>query len=154
MGVVLFVGRFQPFHRGHKHAIEKLQKRYEKVNIVISGPKKLDKKNPFSFALRRKMIVSSLKHKNYKIFIVPDVDSDTEWTKTIMKKMNFDVVVTGSSWVKRCFVGIKPVKRPDFLERRKYNATRIRRLMRRGKPWKRLVPRSVASMIKVEDVKR
>ena len=81
MGAVLFVGRFQPFHNGHKHAIEKLQEKYEKVNIVIGGPKQADRKNPFSFAARRKMIKSSLKKKNYRIFIMPDVNSDAKWAK-------------------------------------------------------------------------
>lgn len=53
------IGRFQPFHIGHADIIRKLAKNNSKVIVFVAGLKK-DKKNPFSYDLRKELIRLSL----------------------------------------------------------------------------------------------
>lgn len=71
----LFVGRWQPFHEGHKKLIETVLKRGKPVVIAIRHTKR-DKKNPYTIAERRTMIQWSLRKygKLVKIVSIPDID--------------------------------------------------------------------------------
>ena len=153
MVTALFVGRFQPFHKGHLHAIKTILKDFNKVIIVIGSTNIEDEKNPFSTKERIRMIKGSLeKFRNkIKVITIPDVHNDILWTKMIIDRIKFDIVVTGNGHVRRCFerFGV-PVERPDFLEKRKYNGTRIRKLIYKGKGWEGLVPPNVRRIIKAD----
>jgi len=148
--IALFIGRFQPFHKGHLFALRQVLKKFDKVIIGIGSINVLNEKNPFTFEERKRMIKESLKNfkGKYKIIGISDFPDDLEWRNYCLKKANFDVVVTGSAWVKKCFEGIKPVVKPKFLERKKYSATRIRELIRKNEKWENLVPKNVARYIK------
>ncbi|HDJ96757.1 MAG TPA: nicotinamide-nucleotide adenylyltransferase [Candidatus Aenigmarchaeota archaeon] len=155
---VVFVGRFQPLHLGHVHAIKKVIKEYGDVVIVIGSINKHDKNNPFTFEERKRMIESVFP--GVKIIGVLDVNDDSLWVKLIEQKVKFDIIVTGNDWTKRCFenAGYKVIK-PDFLEPEKYSATRIRELMRKNDDsWRKLVPKEVEKIIEeingVERVKK
>lgn len=55
--VAFLVGRFQPFHNGHKHLIDFGLKHAEKVVVLVGGSNKARSfKNPFTFDERREMI--------------------------------------------------------------------------------------------------
>ena len=139
MTTALFVGRFQPFHKGHEHALRLLFKRFDKVVIAIGSVNRIDRNNPFSFEQRKKMVNAVLKkyRKRYRIIEVPDFPSDKKWAAYISRKTRFDVVVTRNAWTKRCFRGFKIIEqrpfRPDA-----YSATRIRRLIKDNKNWERV----------------
>jgi len=53
------IGRFQPFHAGHAEIIRNLTKKFNKVIVIIAGNSK-EKKNPFSFELRKEIMKKSL----------------------------------------------------------------------------------------------
>jgi nicotinamide-nucleotide adenylyltransferase len=148
--VAFFVGRFQPFHKGHLFAIKHALKKFDKVVIGIGSINVIDEKNPFTFEERKRMIKEVLKNfkGKYKIVGIPDFFDDVKWRSYCLEKARFDVVITGSSWVKRCFKGIKPVIKPKFLKPKKYNGTRIRELIGKNKKWENLVPEPVAKYIK------
>jgi cytidyltransferase-like protein len=55
----LTIGRYQPFHKGHAAIIRKLAAKYSKVIVIIAGNTK-DKKNPFSYELRKELMEKSL----------------------------------------------------------------------------------------------
>lgn len=150
MKVAFFIGRFQPFHKGHEHALKELFKRFDRIVIGIGSINISNEKNPFTFEERKKMIKDALKEfkGKYKIIGIPDFFNDSKWANYCMKKAKFDVVVTGSAWVERCFKGIKPVIKPKFLKPKKYKATRIRELIAKNKKWENLVPKAVANYIK------
>ena len=143
----LFIGRFQPFHKGHLHAIKQAMKKFDEVIIAIGSADKANMKtNPFSFEERKRMIRACL-GKGVKIIDAEDKISDEEWARSLVEKIKFDVVITGSDWVKKCFEGIKEVVKPDFLEPNKYNGTKIREKIAKGEKWKRLVPPQVSKLI-------
>jgi len=49
--IVLYAGRFQPFHKGHKKAYEHLVKKFGRDNVYISTSNKVElPKSPFSFS--------------------------------------------------------------------------------------------------------
>lgn len=53
----LYIGRFQPFHKGHKAIVDKMLKECDKVIIAIgSAQEELTKENPFNYSQRRAMI--------------------------------------------------------------------------------------------------
>lgn len=55
--VGLFIGRFQPFHRGHESIIRKMLEECEKVIIAIgSAQEAATELNPFNYTYRRRMI--------------------------------------------------------------------------------------------------
>ena len=68
---ILFIGRFQPFHKGHLKTVLSLAKKEGIIKIVI-GSKQLsfEKRNPFTFEERKEMIEKSLKKENIKNFFV------------------------------------------------------------------------------------
>jgi len=146
----LFVGRFQPLHLGHVHAINHAKKMFGDVVIIIgSSTTKRDFDNPFTFKERKKMIELVFDEK-CRIIGIPDVFDDEKWVKSIEEKTNFDVVVTGNEWTKRCFLKADyRVIEPDFLEPDKYNATNIRKKMGKDEKWEDLVPKKVVDFIKL-----
>ena len=146
MNTALFILRAQPLHKGHVHAIKHLMKKY-KVIVALGSINKKDSKNPFSYAARKKMLGSVFK--NIRIIGVKDISSDKEWKASVENKAKFDVLVTGNQWVRKCFRGYRTEK-PVFLNLEEYDASEIRKLMKKGKKWEYLVPRSVADIIKAE----
>jgi nicotinamide-nucleotide adenylyltransferase len=144
----LFVGRFQPFHKGHLHAIKHVPENFDELVVIIgSSNESGTEKNPYSYELRERMIRAFFK--DAPVVPIPDVYDDDKWVNLILKAVpDFDVVVTGNPWTQHCFRsrGFK-VQEPDFLKPDIYNGTHIRQLQKEGKPWKDLVPEEVAELI-------
>lgn len=71
----LFVGRWQPFHEGHKKLIETVLKTGKRAVIAIRDTE-LSNKNPYTVAERREMIQKSLAEYGplVKIITIPDID--------------------------------------------------------------------------------
>jgi len=143
----LFVGRFQPLHKGHVHAIKDAMKRYEVV-IVIGSVGKRSFENPFSFRERKRMI-ESVFGKKLKIVGVRDFNDDERWVEEVEKKVKFDIVISGNEWTRRCFrkAGYKLLY-PKFLNPTKYSGKEIRRRIVEGKKWEHLVPEQVVEIVK------
>jgi nicotinamide-nucleotide adenylyltransferase len=144
----LFVGRFQPLHKGHMHALEEAFRKYRRVVIVIGSINKNDGKNPFSFGTRKKMLELALrKYKGrFSIIGIPDQESNEKWTKLVTGKADFDVVVTGNPVVKECLKGFETVE-PEFYKRELYNATRVREAIRKDEEWEKLVPEEIVGLV-------
>ena len=158
----LFIGRFQPFHKGHLHVVKNISKKYDEFVIGIgSSQGKNTLENPFSYNERKTMISSALKSnkiKNFKIFPVPDLYDDYKWTKYIVKNLpKFDVAYSGNEWTIRCFkkhkiqaVKIKLVKG--------LSSTKIRKLIIENKNWQKFAPKEIDYYIKkikgVERIKK
>jgi len=156
MNKVLFVGRFQPFHKGHLHAIKKLLERFDEVVVVIGSAEKSNtRENPFSFEERKRMIQNELGER-CRIIGVPDVENDEEWVGLIRKKVEFDAVVSGNAWTRSCFTraGYRVIE-PDYLDPKKYDGSLIReKIFKNDDEWKELVPKGTLKVLETINVKK
>lgn len=155
----LFVGRFQPFHLGHKEAILKLLEDMDEIIIVIGSAQlshELD--NPFTAGERYVMIKdalqeSKIKPDRYHLLPVPDSPAHAVWVAQITSySPPFDVVCSNDPLTTRLFKELNvPVVDVPFISRNKLNATLVRRRMLSDENWCELVPKSVAKDIKKID---
>jgi len=144
MKVALFIGRFQPLHKGHLHAIKEAMKKYE-VILAVGSVNKRNLENPFSFEERKEMIRRAGIKCN--VIGVKDFTDDKKWRDNLLKRVSFDLVISGSKWVKDCFKDVKKVIQPSFLKKYKYNGSYIRKKILERKEWKSLVPKEVAEYL-------
>ncbi len=151
----LFVGRFQPFHKGHlatvKFALEKVD---QLVIVVGSAQKSHESRNPFTAGERIRMIKESLDAEkvdtsNVLIIPVPDIDVHSLWTRQVdLLVPKYDVVFANDPFTLLLFRerGVKTVEAP-LVERSEMQATEIRSRMVSGGEWQHLVPAPVAKII-------
>lgn len=73
----IYIGRFQPFHLGHKKLFLKALKSSNQVCILIMDSQGINKKNPYSFNVVKKKITEALKEykSNFIIIKIPVVSS-------------------------------------------------------------------------------
>ncbi len=152
----VFVGRFQPFHKGHLGAIKKIVNQVDELVVIVGSSQyshRLD--NPFTAGERITMIRKALEDEGIqlsKVWIipVPDVHQHMLWVYQIVGYCpKFDVVYANEPLTCRLFLEagfrveqVPPIKRDVYL------ATEIRKRMLAGGDWEELVPSSVASFIK------
>jgi len=162
LGVVrrgLFVGRFQPFHKGHLWAVERILKEVDELVIVVGSAQyshRID--NPFTVGERITMIQNALEEAEIPVsrcwvIPVPDLGVHMLWVAEVVGYTpKFDVVYANEPLTRRLFVeaGFK-VKPVPLHQREVYDATVIRERMLKGKNWKTLVPKSVARFIEEID---
>ena len=82
---LVFIGRMQPFHNGHKAVIEQaLQLAREVVVVVGSSFTARSLRNPFTFAERKSMIKSVFPSERVKVVPVSDYPfDDDKWVSNI-----------------------------------------------------------------------
>jgi len=154
----VFVGRFQPFHKGHLEVIKKIVDEVDELVIVVGSSQyshRLD--NPFTAGERITMIRKALEEEGIQlsriwIIPVPDVHQHALWVSQIVGySPKFDVVYANEPLTSRLFMEASfRVESMPFIKRRVYLATEIRKRMLAGENWKELVPSSVARFI--EDI--
>jgi len=146
MRTALFIGRFQPLHRGHVHAIMSALERYDCLTIAIGSINKRDKKNPYSYSKRKSMLREALLGYEDRVRIIGIRDTtDAKWVKKI-KKIKCDAIISGNDYVWR-LLGEEKLEKPDFLKPKTYNGTRIREKLSRGLPVSNLVPQAITKML-------
>jgi nicotinamide-nucleotide adenylyltransferase len=153
----LFVGRFQPFHKGHLATVKFALGKVDQLVIVVgSAQKSHEPKNPFTAGERIRMIKESLDAdkeidiRKIMIIPVPDVDVHSLWTRQVdVLVPKYDVVLANDPFTLMLFRerGVKTVEAP-LVERNEMQATEIRKKMATGEKWKSLVPAPVAKIIR------
>ncbi|MDE1830199.1 MAG: bifunctional nicotinamide-nucleotide adenylyltransferase/Nudix hydroxylase [Thaumarchaeota archaeon] len=117
--LLIFIGRFQPFHSGHQRVVQLALQQAKHVLILVgSSFKARDIKNPFTFGERQNMILESLEPQDIAhITIRPLRDylyNDNKWMAEVQKhvdinsKFNDKIGVIGhdkddSSWYLKAF---------------------------------------------------
>ena len=66
----VFIGRFQPFHDGHKNIFINALKKNKQVTILVMDSYGINKKNPFKFNYVKKKILSSIVNYKEKFTII------------------------------------------------------------------------------------
>lgn len=145
----LFVGRFQPFHKGHLAALKYLTDSYKEVYIAIgSSNQNFTTTNPLSIAERlllvRKVVEEERWEKKVKFIIpLPDVPDNIAWTRSIIDTVPpFDIVVSANSTNVLVFfkyLGYKTHYLP-YIDRKYFQGTIIRSKVAQGKKWEEAVP--------------
>jgi bifunctional NMN adenylyltransferase/nudix hydrolase len=89
---LVFIGRFQPFHKGHKEVVDAALEKAQQVVIIIGSayaPRNI--RNPFTFEERKEIIQAVYpveRYPNIRIVGVPDFPyNDQKWIKSIQEKV-------------------------------------------------------------------
>jgi nicotinamide-nucleotide adenylyltransferase len=150
----LFIGRFQPFHKGHFKIITDALTKYKEVIIGIGSSQYGNRSdNPFTADERKIMISKSLNKigiKNYRIVLIPDIHNPPKWVDHVISIVpDFDIVISNNSFTKKLFLekGIE-VKKTPIYNKDEYSGKVIRKKIINNKPWKDLVPIEVVDIIK------
>ena len=151
----LFVGRFQPFHFGHLHAIQTILKECNELVLVVgSAQMSHDPDNPFTAGERIEMIRAALNAAGiptdrYMIIPIPDAPAHRVWVSAVESQTpHFDTVYTNQSLTRRLLIEAGyEVRRLEMYERGKYEATEIRRRILEAKDWSDLVPPEVYRIV-------
>lgn len=83
--VAVFIGRFQPFHDGHKTVINSALKSCDKILVLIgSANEPRTARNPFTFLERKQMIKNEFPNGNVLIEpVINHLYNDTAWSNQI-----------------------------------------------------------------------
>ncbi len=156
----IFIGRFQPFHKGHLSIINEMEKAENLEEIIVGiGTSQCSHTNynPFTSKERETMIRRSVKGKKLlHIVEIPDINDFPKWVEHVEKlSPKFDVIYSGNTIVKKLFEGKGYETRPKSDNYKEINATKIRELMIRGENWEVYVPKETAKYINsIDGVKR
>lgn len=159
----LFIGRFQPFHNGHLHALKTILSKQEYLFIVIgSAQSGYTPTNPFTTAERIIMLQRVLEQlgipcSRYLLIPVPDVHNFTLWVDHVKQYVPpFGIVYTGSETGATLFSKENiQVERITLFKKKSHSGTEIRRRICQNEDWKTLVPSVVAELIgEVDGIKR
>ena len=88
--VGLYIGRFQPFHKGHLSVVREALEHCDRLVIAIgSAQESRTKKNPWTFEERRKFIWRSLWNLNERVVFVriddrKEYSDDASWGKYVL----------------------------------------------------------------------
>ena len=155
----LFIGRFQPFHLGHKASIDFALSQVESLVIVIgSSQKSYEARNPFTSGERILMIKESLNadvdldQKRLFIIPIPDINIHSLWTAQISNSVpKFESVFTNDEFTNMLFKekGVKVIG-PPLHRRHELSGTAIRNRIANDLEWLNLVSPQTAVII--EDI--
>ena len=96
---LVFIGRFQPYHTGHKAVVDQALMQAHKVIILVgSTNKSRDNRDPFTFSERKKMIKAAHSEDEQARLIVvalPDKSyNDQAWIKSVQSVVTQTIVDT------------------------------------------------------------
>lgn len=155
----LFVGRFQPLHKGHLKAMKDILEKIDELIIVVGSSQyshTLD--NPFTTGERVVMIRQALTEEGVDlsrcwIIPVPDLHVHMIWVAEVIGYTpKFDTIYTNEPLTRRLFIenGFK-VKSVPFHQREEYSSTEIRERILSKRNWEELVPETIAQFVKEID---
>jgi nicotinamide-nucleotide adenylyltransferase len=148
----LFVGRFQPFHRGHLAVVRQVLRERPEADLLLaigSAEQSFTWENPFTAGERFEMIERALREAGLgRVAIVPvaDIQRHAQWVRYLEALLPaFDRVYSHNRLTELLFAraGYR-VDRPAYVERRRFEGVRIRRALARGRAWRAAVPPAVA----------
>ena len=151
-----FIGRFQPFHLGHRRFLEAIADDVDSIVVGIgSAQASHTVENPFTAGERVSLIHRSIVDLTPTTYTIPieDINRYAVWVAHVRAMCPpFDVVYSNNPLVRRLFdeagYAIEGVR---LVNRDEYRGTTIREKMVTGEPWRHLVPDPVADGIDALD---
>lgn len=155
----LFVGRFQPFHQGHLHAVRTILEEAEELVIVVgSAQMSHEQDNPFTAGERIEMIRRALDAANvdrgrYMLIPIPDAPAHRVWVAQVESQSpEFDVVYSNQPLTRRLLLEASyEVREIEMYKREQYEATEIRRRILAREDWRSTVPEEVYRYVREID---
>ncbi|MCK9186558.1 nicotinamide-nucleotide adenylyltransferase [Candidatus Gracilibacteria bacterium] len=154
MKVALFIGRFQPFHKGHLEVVKEILKENDSVIIAIgSAENSFLPENPMTASERFQIIDESLKEakissEKYRIIPIRNINNYNLWVEHLNTYIPpYETVYTGSKIVKDCYAD-KKIKIKNLTRKLEISATKIREAMQENKEWEEYVPKACADLMK------
>lgn len=155
--IALFIGRFQPFHKGHLEVVKRFSGEFDKIIIGIGSSQYSNtRENPFTADERKEMIERSLRGEgidNFEIYFIPDIHDYSRWVEHVRSIVpRFDVVLARNPITLKLFKekGFKVIRVPLF-HGKNCKGRQIRKAMVFGGDWKSFLPKEVVRVI--EEVK-
>jgi nicotinamide-nucleotide adenylyltransferase len=148
-----YIGRFQPFHLGHRKVITEIAKEVDELVIGIgSAQQSHSPENPFTAGERIMMISRSLEGLDLYYYVIPisDIYRNAIWVAHVRSMTPpFTSVYSNNPLVSRLFneAGYEVQYSPMY-NRTEYSGTEIRRRMLAGENWQKLVPGEVVDVIR------
>lgn len=145
----LFIGRFQPFHNGHLHALQGILKDgYQVILALGSTQESHTLMNPLTVQ-ERKEIIKAVWPEVGEIYEVPDINDDRAWVSHVESIVpEFGPVYSGSEYVQKLFKehGGHEVIPVDFLEG--VSATKVRDLVIKGEGYEDFLPQATLEYLR------
>jgi nicotinamide-nucleotide adenylyltransferase len=151
-----FIGRFQPFHLGHRRFLEAIADEVDSIIVGVgSAQASHTVENPFTAGERVSLIHRSIIDLEPTTYTIPieDIDRYAVWVSHVRAMCPpFDVVYSNNPLVQRLFreAGYE-IESVGLVNRDEYRGTAIREKMIGGEPWRDLVPDPVADGITAID---
>jgi nicotinamide-nucleotide adenylyltransferase len=147
----LYVGRFQPFHRGHLELVRGLLERAPEVEFLLaigSAEQAYTWENPFTAGERYEMIDRALREAKLRrvaIVPVPDISRHALWVRYLEGLLPpFDRVYTHNPLTHLLFERAGyAVESPPLVERQLHEGSRLRELLAAGADIAPFVPPAV-----------
>jgi len=153
-----YIGRYQPFHNGHRHMVEEIAAEVDELVLGIgSAGDSHTTRNPFTAGERVMMVTKAVEKLDVTTYVVPieDLDRNSVWVSHVQSMTpRFDIAYSNNPLVVRLFeeAGVEargsPMFRRDVLE-----GAELRERMIHGRDWQALVPETVVDVIE-EDRRR
>jgi nicotinamide-nucleotide adenylyltransferase len=154
------VGRFQPFHHGHRQLVEEIATEIDELVVGIgSADASHTVRNPFTAGERTMMITGVLADVDVRQYVVPleDIERNAVWVSHVESMCPpFDVVYSNNPLVIQLFEEASyEVRDPNLIDRDRLRGTTIRERIVADEPWRDRVPEAVIETIdEVEGVER
>ena len=147
----LYVGRFQPFHRGHLEVVRAILAGNDQLELLLaigSAEQSYTWENPFTGGERFEMIDRALREAGVaRTVIVPvaDISRHAMWVRYLEGLLPpFQRIYTHNPLTHHLFERAGyPVENPPLFDRALHEGTRIRELLARGQAISALVPPAV-----------
>lgn len=146
----LFIGRFQPFHNGHLHAVRYILGQYDEVVIAVAAAQyNYTLENPFTAGERIEMIKLGLGELYSRCYVIPvdNTPSNYEWPYHVLNYTpRIHMVFSNNEFVKKLFEihGFETRNTPILPG---VSGSLIRRNMVEGLEWRNMVPSKVVDFI-------
>ena len=148
----LFIGRFQPFHKGHLMVVQGMRKVCGRIIIGVGSPETPESlEHPFSVQERHEMISAALLDADIPdadIYDIPDTVDDAKWVEHVIKITGpVDRVWTGNALVEQLFTA-QEIQVQKIKEVPGISGTEVRARLLNGGDWDDLVPSGVAPVLR------
>jgi nicotinamide-nucleotide adenylyltransferase len=159
----LIIGRFQPFHEGHRSLVAAIHARRPEETLILgigSAQESFTWKNPFTSSERFEMIDRALAGQEVgRVHIVPvaDIQRHAQWVDYLVNLLPpFQRVYTNNPLTRSLFERAKcDVESPALVERGRFEGVHVRERLALDLDWKPLVPPSVAAyLLEIEAPRR